>query len=47
MVGLKLNSLGWLEELRLCYGKDFMLKACDRGRYDAKDSAPAKIWRGL
>ena len=35
MVGVKLNSRGWLEELRLCYGKDFMPAACDRGRYGA------------
>ena len=46
-VGVKLNQRGWLEELRLCYGKDFMPKACDRGRLGAADDAPVKIWRGL
>ena len=46
-VGVKLNERGWLEELRLCYGKDFMPTACDAGRFGAKDSAPVKIWRGL
>nr|WP_298898527.1 ribonuclease T [uncultured Altererythrobacter sp.] len=47
MVGVKLNSRGWLEELRLCYGKGFMPTECDRGRFGAGDNAPAKIWRGL
>ena len=47
MVGVKLNARGWLEELRLCYSKDFMPVRCTPGRLGAKDSAPAKIWRGL
>lgn len=46
-VGVKLSPRGWLEELRLCYGKDFMPKRCDRQTFGAKDAAPAKIWRGL
>ena len=46
-VGVKLNARGWLEELRLCYDKRFMPKACDRTRFGARDEAPAKIWRGL
>ncbi|MEZ5680962.1 MAG: ribonuclease T [Erythrobacter sp.] len=46
-VGVKLNSRGWLEELRLCYDKRFMPKACDRGRFGSKDDRAAKIWRGL
>lgn len=46
-VGVVLNPRGWLEELRLCYGKDFMPARCDSGRFGPKDSAPAKIWRGL
>jgi len=47
MIGLKLNARGWLEELRLCYGRDFMPKRCDRTQLGMKDNAPAKIWRGL
>lgn len=47
MVGVKLNARGWLQELRLCYGKDFMPKPCDRIRAGAKDGTAAKIWRGL
>ena len=46
-VGVKLNSRGWLEELRLCYGKDFMPTRCKPRTFGAKDNAPAKIWRGL
>ena len=46
-VGVKLNSRGWLEELRLCYDKRFMPVACDKARFGARDAAAAKIWRGL
>lgn len=46
-VGVKLNARGWLQELRLCYDKRFMPKACDRKRFGALDQASAKIWRGL
>lgn len=46
-VGLVVNNRGWLTEMRLCYGKDFMPTACDARRFGPKDSAPVKIWRGL
>ncbi len=46
-VGVKLNERGWLQELRLCYAKDFMPEKCDRRRIGAKDGAAMKIWRGL
>ncbi|WP_345725575.1 ribonuclease T2 family protein [Qipengyuania proteolytica] len=46
-VGVKLNARGWLEELRLCYDKRFMPKACDKARFGARDGVQAKIWRGL
>lgn len=46
-VGVHLNERGWLEELRLCYGKDFRPAKCDARRYGVKDSAPVKVWRGL
>ncbi|HWK41091.1 MAG TPA: ribonuclease T [Croceibacterium sp.] len=46
-VGLVLNARGWLEEMRLCYGKDFMPVRCDSRRFGPRDSAPVKIWRGL
>ena len=46
-VGVHLDRRGWLEELRLCYDKRFMPKACDKARFGAKDSEAARIWRGL
>jgi ribonuclease T2 len=46
-VGLVLNERGWLEEMRLCYGRDFMPAGCDARRFGPRDSAPVKIWRGL
>ena len=46
-IGVKLNSRGWLQELKLCYGKNFMPAPCDRLRWGASDSAKASIWRGL
>ena len=46
-VGVKLNERGWLEELRLCYDSRFRPRRCDAARYGARDTAAAKIWRGL
>lgn len=46
-IGVKLNERGWLEEIRLCYAKSFHPARCTPTRWGAKDSAPAKIWRGL
>jgi ribonuclease T2 len=41
---VKTNGRGWLEEVHICYDKDFLPAACaDRG---AEDAAPLKIWRG-
>jgi len=46
-VGLLASRTGWLRELRLCYGRDFMPAACNRFQAGPPDSAPLKIWRGL
>jgi ribonuclease T2 len=46
-IGVKLNERGWLEEIRLCYAKTFHPARCTPSRWGAKDTAPAKIWRGL
>lgn len=46
-VGIKLNRDGWLEEIRLCYGPRFRPARCDDRRFGARDTARAKIWRGL
>ena len=46
-VGVDVNRNGWLRELRLCYGRDFMPEACSRRALGPPDSAALKIWRGL
>ncbi|MEM7665306.1 MAG: ribonuclease T [Pseudomonadota bacterium] len=46
-IGVKLNRDGWLEEIRLCYGKRFRPTRCDAKRFGARDAVEAKIWRGL
>ena len=46
-IGVRLNQRGWLEEIRLCYAKTFRPVRCAASRFGAKDSAAAKIWRGL
>ena len=47
MVGLVVNERGWLRELRLCYGLDFMPTACDRRTLGPRDDTRVRIWRGL
>lgn len=47
MISVQLNERGWLEELRLCYGRDWLPTACKARERGAADDAPAKIWRGL
>ena len=46
-IGIELTPRGWLEEIRLCYSKTFRPARCTPSRWGAKDTAPAKIWRGL
>ena len=46
-IGLVLSERGWLQEMRLCYGRDFEPTACDARRFGPADSAPVRIWRGL
>lgn len=46
-VGLVLNQRGWLREMRLCYGADFMPRRCDPRRYGPDDDEAVRIWRGL
>lgn len=46
-VAVMTSRRGWLEEIRLCYGKDFMPTACARGRLGAPDGTSVRIWRGL
>ena len=46
-VGILLSNNGWLKELRLCYGRDFMPASCDRRSFGPADAEAIKIWRGL
>jgi len=46
-IGVKLNSRGWLQELRLCYTKRFRSTPCNSDRFGAADGDRAKIWRGM
>lgn len=46
-VGVKLNERSWLQELRLCYGRDFRPIRCDARRFGAQDDDEVNIWRGL
>lgn len=46
-VGVSLSRTGWLREIKLCYGRDFMPATCPRAALGPPDSAALKIWRGL
>jgi ribonuclease T2 len=46
-IGVELSRNGWLRELRLCYGRDFMPQNCPRGALGPRDAVALKIWRGL
>ncbi len=46
-IGLDLNDRGWLEEMHLCYGSDFMPARCSRQQFGPADDVAASIWRGL
>jgi ribonuclease T2 len=47
MIRLKLSETGWLQEVMLCYGADFMPRTCPRGEGGPADSVPVKIWRSF
>lgn len=46
-VGVELSRNGWLRELRLCYGRDFLPARCPRAQFGPPDATPMKVWRGL
>ena len=46
-VGIRASNGGWLRELRVCYGKDFRPRSCDKRAFGPRDTVPLKIWRGL
>lgn len=46
-IGLMVSRGGWLREVHLCYGANFMPADCDARRFGPGDAARLKIWRGL
>ncbi|NJM50120.1 MAG: ribonuclease T [Sphingomonadales bacterium] len=46
-IRVKTNNRGWLQEVRICLGKDFMPRRCPGFTGGAGDGADVKIWRGI
>ncbi len=46
-IGIETSRSGWLKGVRLCYGRDFMPRACPPRTLGPPDNARLKIWRGL
>ena len=46
-VKLVTSRSGWLREIHLCYGRNFLPRACPRGQLGPRDDSPLKIWRGM
>ena len=44
-VRLDLSDIGWLEEVRICYGTDYRPRACPRDIGGAGGGARVRIWR--
>ena len=44
-IRLDLSDIGWLEEVRICYGTDYRPRACPRDIAGAGDGARVRIWR--
>ena len=45
-VRVKTNNKGWLQEVRICLGKDLKPRRCPAFTQGAPDKAEIKIWRG-
>ncbi|MEP2988112.1 MAG: ribonuclease T [Parasphingorhabdus sp.] len=45
-IRLKINRRGWLQEVRLCLGKNFRPKRCPAHMQMARPESQIKIWRG-
>lgn len=46
-VAVRTSNGGWLREIQICYGKDFMPRRCEARQFGPKNDVPLKIWRGL
>jgi len=45
-IAVKTNGKGWLEEVRICLGRDFRPRRCPSVSKSAPADAPIRIWRG-
>ncbi len=45
-IKVKINNRGWLQEVYLCLGKDFMPRQCPNFVRGARSETIVKIWRG-
>lgn len=45
MFKINLSDLGWLEDVRVCYGRDYRPRPCPRDIGGAGDGARVRIWR--
>jgi ribonuclease T2 len=46
-LSIKTNRKGWLQEVRICLGKNFKPRSCPVHMKSARDTAQVKIWRGV
>ena len=47
MIRIDLSDIGWLEEVRICYGTDYRPRACPRDIGGANAGAKIRIWRAV
>lgn len=45
MIRIDVSDLGWLEEVRICYGRDYRPRPCPRDIGGAGDGTRIRIWR--
>lgn len=45
-ITIKTTSKGWLDEVRICLGRDFKPRRCPKFTRVIDDKTPLKIWRG-
>ena len=45
-ITVKTNAKGWLEEVRICLGRDYKLRTCPSYTRMPSAKTPIKIWRG-
>ncbi len=45
-IAVHTSEQGWLDEVRICLGKDLKPETCGPGKKGAPDNAVVKVWRG-